>query len=93
MLPPKNIFPGGMPLTPHQQLFYTDKQCDQVFSGEITTSGFRNYYIRAKITTVPYFSNFSRFFHIFPENVGEGGGEDAKKIFRRTFFPENHVLN
>jgi RecQ family ATP-dependent DNA helicase len=51
-------------------------QCDQVFSGEITTSGFRNYYIPAKITTVPYFSiffpifpyfsNFSIFFPIFP---------------------------
>jgi hypothetical protein len=26
-------------------------QCDQVFSGEITTSGFINYYIRSKINT------------------------------------------
>jgi hypothetical protein len=52
-------------------------QCDQVFSGEITTSGFRNYYIRAKITTVPYF------FHIFPKNVGERGEN-------QTFFPEKN---
>ena len=60
----------------------TVQQCDQVFSGEITTSGFINYYIRVKITTVPYFSNFSIFFPYFPQ-----------KSWREKIFSENHLLN
>ena len=53
----------------------TADQCDQVFSGEITTSGFKNYYFRAKITTVPYFSNLT-----------SGGGGGAKNVFRTANF-------
>ena len=55
-------------------------QCDQVFSGQITTSGFKNYYFRSKITTSGFkitifglklprchiFAIFSIFFPIFP---------------------------
>ena len=57
-------------------------QCDQVFSGEITTSGFINYYIRSKITTVPYSSIF------FPKKWGGG-----KNFLDTKIFPDNHLLN
>ena len=58
------------------------RQCDQVLSGEITTSGFRYYYIRAKITTVPYFSNFSIFFPYFPQKCWR----ENKNFLRSKIF-------
>ena len=64
-------------------------QCDQVFSGEITTSSFINYYIRSKITTVPYFPHFS----IFPKMLASGGGGGGEHFFVHQNFPENHLLN